>query len=159
MIRPTVRGDATEGQAGTAHIRTIPAEPACRPRRVGQQTGVDIIRISGIRSYGHHGALPEETRLGQRFTVSLELEVDTRPAAATDDLKLTVNYAAAIRTVEEQLKGKPVYLIETLAQQIAARILGTFPVVSAVTVEVHKPFAPVAADFDGISVRIRRARA
>lgn len=119
---------------------------------------MDTIRISGIRSYGHHGALPEETRLGQRFTVSLELEVDTRPAAATDDLKLTVNYAAAIRTVEEQLTGKPVYLIETLAQQIAARILGTFLMVKAVTVEVHKPFAPVAADFDGISVRIRRER-
>jgi dihydroneopterin aldolase len=120
---------------------------------------VDLIRISGIRSYGHHGALPEETRLGQRFTVSVELELDTRPAAAGDDLTKTVNYASVIRTVEEQLKGKPVYLIETLAQLIAARILGNYEVVQAVTVEVHKPFAPVAADFDGISVRIRRARA
>lgn len=121
--------------------------------------GMDLIRITGIRSYGHHGALPEEKRLGQRFTVSLELELDTRPAAAGDDLSKTVDYAAVIRTVEEQLKGKPVYLIETLAQQIAARILGSYAVVQAVTVEVHKPFAPVAADFDGISVRIRRARA
>lgn len=137
----------------------FPPNPLAALAGADTSAGVDIIRISGIRSYGHHGALPEETRLGQRFTVSLELEVDTRPAAAKDDLKLTVDYAAAIRTVEEQLKGKPVYLIETLAQQIAARVLGTFPMVSAVTVEVHKPFAPVAADFDGISVRIRRARA
>jgi dihydroneopterin aldolase len=120
---------------------------------------MDLIRISGIRSYGHHGALPEEKRLGQRFTVSLELELDTRPAAAGDDLSKTVDYAAVIRTVEEQLKGKPVYLIETLAQQIAARILGTFTVVKAVTVEVNKPFAPVAAEFDSISVKIRRERA
>jgi dihydroneopterin aldolase len=119
---------------------------------------VDIIRISGIRSFGHHGALPEEKRLGQRFTVSVDLEVDTRPAAATDDLKLTVNYAEVIRTVEAQLTGKPVYLIETLAQQIAAHLLGTFPVVKAVTVEVTKPFAPVAADFEAISVKIRRER-
>jgi dihydroneopterin aldolase len=89
----------------------------------------------------------------------VELELDTRPAAAGDDLTKTVNYASVIRTVEEQLKGKPVYLIETLAQLIAARILGNYEVVQAVTVEVHKPFAPVAADFDGISVRIRRARA
>jgi len=111
---------------------------------------VDIIRISGIRSFGHHGALPEEKRLGQRFTVSVDLEVDTRPAAAADDLKLTVDYAEVIRTVEGQLTGKPVYLIETLAQQIAARIL--------VTVEVNKPFAPVAADFEAISVKIRRER-
>jgi dihydroneopterin aldolase len=120
---------------------------------------VDIIRISGIRSFGHHGALPEEKRLGQRFTVSVDLEVDTRPAASADDLKLTVDYAEVIRTVEGQLRGKPVYLIETLAQQIAARILGTFTVVQAVTVEVTKPFAPVAADFDAISVKIRRERA
>ena len=137
----------------------FPPNPLAERRRAGNKRGVDIIRISGIRSYGHHGALPEETRLGQRFTVSLELEVDTQPAAAKDALALTVDYAAAIRAVEEQLKGKPVYLIETLAQQIAARILGTFPMVDAVTVEVHKPFAPVAADFDGISVRIRRTRA
>jgi hypothetical protein len=34
------------------------------------------------------------------------------------------------------LTGQPVYLIETLAQQIAARLLGTLPVVKAVTVEV-----------------------
>jgi dihydroneopterin aldolase len=119
---------------------------------------VDIIRIAGIKSFGHHGALPEEKRLGQRFTVSVDLEIDTRPAAAAD-LKLTVNYADVIRTVEAQLTGQPVYLIETLAQQIAARILGTFTVVKAVTVEVNKPFAPVAAEFDAISVKIRRERA
>ena len=94
--------------------------------RAGIHRGVDIIRIAGIKSFGHHGALPEEKRLGQRFTVSVDLEVDTRPAAAGDDLKLTVDYAEVIRTVEGQLTGKPVYLIETLAQQIAARILGTF---------------------------------
>lgn len=127
--------------------------------RAGIHRGVDIIRIAGIKSFGHHGALPEEKRLGQRFTVSVDLEVDTRPAAAGDDLKLTVDYAQVIRTVEAQLTGAPVYLIETLAQQIAARILGTFGVVKAVTVEVTKPFAPVAAEFDAISVKIRRERA
>ncbi len=127
--------------------------------RAGIHRGVDTIRIAGIKSFGHHGALPEEKRLGQRFTVSVDLEVDTRPAAAADDLKLTVDYAEVIRTVEGQLTGKPVYLIETLAQQIAARLLGTFPVVRAVTVEVNKPFAPVAAEFDAISVKIRRERA
>jgi dihydroneopterin aldolase len=119
---------------------------------------VDIIRIAGIKSFGHHGALPEEKRLGQRFTVSVDLEVDTRPAAAADDLTKTVDYAEVIRTVEGQLTGKPVYLIETLAQQIAARILATFPVIKAVTVEVTKPFAPVAAEFESISVKIRRER-
>ena len=128
-----------------------------RPKVIHQC--VDTIRIAGIKSFGHHGALPEEKRLGQRFNVSVDLEIDTRPAAAADDLKLTVNYAEVIRIVEGQLTGPPVYLIETLAQQIAARLLGNFQLVKAVTVEVAKPFAPVAAEFDVISVKIRRERA
>ena len=145
----------SEGSSGEfTHLRETLADD--HQARIHNE--VDIIRISGIRSFGHHGALPEEKRLGQRFTVSVDLEVDTRPAAAADDLKLTVDYAEVIRTVEGQLTGKPVYLIETLAQQIAARILGTFPIVKAVTVEVTKPFAPVAADFEAISVKIRRER-
>ena len=81
------------------------------------------------------------------------------PEAASEARKLDGDYAKVSRTGEAQLTGKPVYLIETLAQQIAARILGTFGVVKAVTVEVTKPFAPVAAEFDAISVKIRRDRA
>lgn len=125
----------------------------------GIHRSVDIIRIAGIKSFGYHGALPEEKRLGQRFVVSVDLEMDTRPAAAKDSLKLTVNYAEVIRLVETQLSGKPVYLIETLAQQIATCLLETFGVVKAVTVEVSKPFAPVAVEFEAISVKIRRERA
>lgn len=119
---------------------------------------MDKIRINGIKAYGHHGALPEEKRLGQPFKVSLELALDTRLAATGDDLTLTVNYAAVIERVEATLKGPPVHLIETLAERIAAAVLRDFPLVQSVTVELQKPFAPVAADFDGISVLITRHR-
>lgn len=118
----------------------------------------DIIKITGIRSWGHHGALPEETRLGQRFRVNLALELDTRPAALEDNLAKTVDYAAVIRVVEGQITGKPCYLIETVAENIAAALLGKFPILHALTVEIEKPFAPVSADVDGIAVVIRRTR-
>ncbi|MDR2981398.1 MAG: dihydroneopterin aldolase [Puniceicoccales bacterium] len=119
---------------------------------------MDKIRIKGIKIYGHHGALPEEKRLGQPFKVSLELELDTLPAAKTDDLTKTVNYAEVIRVVEEELKGPPAHLIETIAQRIAEKILANFSIIEGVTVELLKPFAPVAADFEGISVVIHRQR-
>ncbi|MDR1497959.1 MAG: dihydroneopterin aldolase [Puniceicoccales bacterium] len=119
---------------------------------------MDKIRIVGIKAYGHHGILPEETRLGQPFKVTLELALDTRPAAISDDLVLTVNYAAVIQRVEATLKGPPQHLIETLAERIAQNILLEFPIVHAVTVELQKPFAPVAANFEGISVLITRTR-
>ena len=118
----------------------------------------DIIKISGIRSWGHHGALPEETRLGQRFRVNLLLELDTRPAALADDLTKTVHYGQVVKLVETELKGRPVYLIETLAENMAARLLNAFPVLSALTIEIEKPSAPVGTDIDGIAVVIRRTR-
>ncbi len=118
----------------------------------------DIIKITGIRSWGHHGALPEETRLGQRFRVNLSLELDTRPAATEDNLAKTVDYGAVIRVVVAQLAGRPCYLIETVAENIAGALLAKFPILNALTVEIEKPFAPVAADVDGIAVVIRRSR-
>ena len=119
---------------------------------------MDKIGINGISVYGYHGALPEEQRLGQPFRVSLELELDTRPAAAADALEKTVNYAAVVQAVEAIVQGERVCLIETLAERIASRVLAEFPLVQAVTVKVEKPFAPVAARFEGICVTIRRTR-
>ena len=63
-----------------------------------------------------------------------------------------------IKVVEGELKGPPRFLIETLAETIAGRLLAEFPILDALTVEIEKPFAPVAADVDGIAVVIRRAR-
>ena len=62
-------------------------------------------------------------------------------------------------SVEAELKGRPVYLIETLAENIAARLLNNFPILSGLTLEIEKPFAPVGTDLDGIAVVIRRTRA
>jgi dihydroneopterin aldolase len=120
---------------------------------------MDKIRINGIKAYGHHGALPEEKRLGQLFRISLELGLDTRAAAATDNLALTVDYAAVIGTVVATVRDKPpANLIETMAAQIAAEILQNFPNVQQVAVELEKPYVPVAADFAGVAVLITRHR-
>lgn len=141
------------GRSGRAHLCIVPSAFCVLPFPMA-----DIIKITGIRSWGHHGALPEETRLGQRFRVNLALELDTRPAAIADDLTKTVNYAEVARLVEIELKGKPVYLIETLAENIARRILNTFPVLTGITLEIEKPSAPVGMDVDGVSLVIRRVR-
>ncbi|MDR1817461.1 MAG: dihydroneopterin aldolase [Puniceicoccales bacterium] len=120
---------------------------------------MDIIRINGVKCFGHHGATPEEKRLGQPFRVSLELFLDTQPAARTDSLALTVDYAAVIARVEAALReDPPSNLIETIAENIAGAVLRDFPLVNAVGVTLEKPFAPVAANFDGVSVSIHRAR-
>ena len=53
----------------------------------------DRIALRGLRAHGRHGVYGFERERGQMFRVDAVLELDTRPAAAGDDLDRTVNYA------------------------------------------------------------------
>jgi len=55
---------------------------------------LDQIALRGLRGYGYHGVLDSERHDGQEFGVDAVLWVDTAAAAASDDLSLTVDYAA-----------------------------------------------------------------
>ena len=115
----------------------------------------DRISLRGLRVHGHHGVLPTEREHGQEFVVDVDLEVDTRRASATDDLSDTVDYAALSDRIAAVVSGDAVNLIETLAARIADVCLADAHI-AAVTVEVHKPHAPVTVAVDDITVRIRR---
>ena len=53
----------------------------------------------------------------------MELGLDTRRAAKSDDLTDTVDYAGLADRVVALVEGEPVNLIETLAERIAAMCL------------------------------------
>ena len=119
--------------------------------------GPDRVVLRGLRARGHHGVRPAEREGGQWFVVDVALELDTAPAAATDDLALTADYGALAAAVVADVEGEPVDLIETLAARIAYTCLAV-PVVDAVEVTVHKPQAPVDVAFDDVTVTIHRER-
>ena len=79
----------------------------------------DRIAIRGLTAFAHHGVYAFERRQGQTFRCDAVLDVDTGPAAATDDLELTVNYAELAQRLYATLSGEPVDLLETLAQRLA----------------------------------------
>ena len=119
----------------------------------------DAIELRGIHCYGYHGRHPEERRLGQRFTVDLDLRLDLSPAGVNDDLERGVDYSAVIRLARSIVEGESYELIETVAERLAQAILRDFSAVIDISVSVHKPNAPVAgAPVDDIAVRIHRAR-
>ena len=117
----------------------------------------DRVLMSGLMFYGYHGVVPEENRLGQRFVVDIEMSADLGEAGRTDDLTKTVNYVAVYDDVKRIVEGAPAKLIETVAERIAARILGGYAV-SAVRVRVRKPDVPIAAALDSVGVEIERRR-
>jgi dihydroneopterin aldolase len=118
---------------------------------------VDRVALRGLKARGHHGVFPREREEGQTFIVDLVLGLDTRPAAADDDLAKTVHYGIVAEVVDV-VQGEPVDLIETLAERIAQQCL-KHDGVQEVEVVVHKPDAPITVPFDDVTITISRSRA
>ncbi|WP_371555796.1 dihydroneopterin aldolase [Streptomyces longwoodensis] len=119
---------------------------------------MDRVALRGLKARGHHGVFPKEREEGQTFLVDLVLGLDTRPAAADDDLAKTVHYGIVAEEVAAVVEGEPVNLIETLAERIAETCL-KHEQVQEVEVRVHKPDAPINVPFDDVTVTIIRSRA
>jgi dihydroneopterin aldolase len=117
----------------------------------------DRILMRGLAFYGYHGVLPEETRLGQRFIVDIDMHVPLGEAGRTDDLTMTVDYGAVLADVRGIVEGPPFKLIEAVAERIAATILARYAV-DAVRVRVRKPDVPIAATLEYVGVEITRRR-
>ena len=106
---------------------------------------------------GFHGVFDFELRDGQDFLIDVALEFSTAAAAASDDLADTVDYGALATGLAAVVEGEAVNLLETLAARLADVCLAD-PRVTAATVTVHKPQAPIPLAFADVAVRIRRAR-
>ncbi|MFZ5848146.1 dihydroneopterin aldolase [Nocardioides pakistanensis] len=124
---------------------------------LGPVTGTDRLAVHGVEAFGHHGVFDFERREGQLFKVDLVLGMDTRPAAASDDLQDTVDYGNLVAAVKRAVETDPVDLIETLAQRIADVCL-TDSRVQWTEVTVHKPDAPIEATFSDVALTIHRSR-
>ncbi|MFD5336724.1 dihydroneopterin aldolase [Streptomyces hawaiiensis] len=119
---------------------------------------MDRVALRGLKARGHHGVFPQEREEGQTFIVDVVLGLDTRPAAADDDLAKTVHYGIVAEEVVAVVQGEPVDLVETLAERIAQVCL-KHEEVREVEVCVHKPDAPITVPFDDVTVTITRSRA
>ena len=115
----------------------------------------DKIIISGIEIYGHHGCTIEEQTRGQIIKVDLEIFLDLAVAGKTDNLAVTVDYSKILFDVEKIVAGKSRKLIETVAEEIAEKVL-SYEKVEAVKVILHKPFANLPINYSDVAVEIFR---
>lgn len=134
----------------------VPVTPAM-PVVTSGGSVLDQVAVTGLSATGRHGVFEHERREGQLFRCDVVLHLDTRAAAASDELSDTVNYGELSERVVAVLSGEPFDLIETVAERVARTCLRDSHV-GAVDVTVHKPQAPVGVPFDDVSVWIRRGR-
>jgi len=119
---------------------------------------MDRIILANMAFFAHHGVAPQERRLGQRFFVDVDCQLDVRPASESDDYGRAVCYAAVYETVSDVMTGEPAKLIETLAERIAKAVLDRFPALDGIRVAIRKPSAPVKGVLDHAGVEITRRR-
>ncbi|CAM3100184.1 dihydroneopterin aldolase [Paenibacillus sediminis] len=119
---------------------------------------MDKMVLHRMEYYGYHGVFEEERKLGQRFYIDVEMDLDLRAAGQNDDLTKTVNYAEVHELVKEIVEKKSFKLIEALGEHIASSLLDTYTVIDAVCVKVTKPHPPFDIHFQGVTVELYRKR-
>ena len=96
----------------------------------------DEIHIENLEIFAHHGVLPEETRLGQKFLISLTMYLDVRPAGTADCLEKTVHYGEVSGFLTAYLQKHTYQLIEAAAEHLAEELLLRYPPLKGVTLEM-----------------------
>lgn len=116
---------------------------------------MDKIRLRRMVFDACHGVEPHERNVPTRIEVDLEVETDLSEAGRTDDLKETLDYARLYDQVAQVVTGPGRNLLESLAEEIAERVL-RIEGCSAATVTVRKINPPVGGTCDCAEVEVRR---
>jgi len=119
----------------------------------------DRIFIRGLALHAYHGVMPHEGKVGQTFTIDLDLDIDLSDAAHSDKVKDTVSYADVAQCAEKAFTRQRFRLIEAAGGAIADAVLAAFPRVLTIAVTIHKPHAPIAATFSDVGITLTRNRA
>lgn len=114
------------------------------------------IQIKNLEVFANHGVFPEETKLGQKFLLSLVMYLDTRRAGKTDDLEKSVNYGEVSSFMTAYMKEHPYQLIEAAAENLAEELLLRYPLLDGITLELKKPWVPVGLPLETVSIEITR---
>ena|SRR4030081_3853860 len=118
---------------------------------------MDRILLEGMAFQGHHGVRPAERERPQEFKVDVELDCDLSEPGRSDRIEDTIDYRQVRAIAKEVIEGESKKLLETLAGQIADRVL-ELPRVAGVSVRISKrpeSMQPI----DSAAVRIKRTRA
>ncbi|MBD2101508.1 ribonuclease HI [Leptolyngbya sp. FACHB-261] len=118
---------------------------------------LDCIHLTGVRGYGHIGALPEEQALGQWFQVDASLWLDVSRPGETDALDDALDYRYAVAAIQDTIATARFALLEKLATVLAQKLLAESRV-QQVRVKVTKLNTPIPGFAGEIAVEIVRGR-
>lgn len=112
-----------------------------------------IIEVNGIKCYGHHGCLPEETAIGGHYLVDVKMHTNFSLAALEDDLSQTIDYVKVNAVVVAEM-AIPSKLIEHVGQRIVNRLKEDLRTIEILRVKIIKLSPPINGDVDNVAIII-----
>jgi FolB domain-containing protein len=119
---------------------------------------MDKIIIEGAPFQSNVGVSEQERRRRQEIIVDLEVFLDLRDAGTRDDLGATVSYVDIHEVAARTVAAKPYFLVEAIAEDLAANVLVSFQAVTGLVVRVTKPAALSDRGVPSTGVEITRMR-
>ena len=115
------------------------------------------IIIERLEFQGRCGVTAEERRRPQPLAVDLELECQTEPAAASDDIRQAVDYAQVVDRIVEMATTQDCALLEHLAERVLTMLFAEFPIDRA-KVWLRKLAPPLEQVTGSVGVQLERSR-
>ncbi len=111
------------------------------------------IVLKGLRFYGFHGVMSQESRVGAYFMVSLRVGYSLEKAMQSNHVADTLDYAGLYEVVRHEMEI-PSKLLEHVAGRIVKAIEEAFPQVTSIDLSLTKQNPPMGADCEGAGVEI-----
>ena len=112
---------------------------------------MDILYIRNLKVDAVVGIFSWEKRIRQPLHLDLEIAIDIRKAAATDDIQYALDYKTVSTRLTQFISQSEWHLIETLAEKIAALLMSEFGV-TWLRLKLSKPAALPSADSVGLMI-------
>ena len=113
--------------------------------------GIEALSISCIV-----GILPHERIEEQELIINLEMDLSFEKLMQEQNIEDTIDYAELSIWLEAWIQEKQFFLLESLAEQVSARLLERYSSIEVLRFEVRKPAAIPNARAAVISVERRR---
>jgi len=113
--------------------------------------------IERLEFQGRCGVTPEERRRAQPLAVDLELDCQTEPAAATDDIHQAVDYAQIADRIVEIGGTQDCALLETFAERLLTMLFAEFPV-ERTKIWLRKLAPPMKHVTGSVGVQLEQSR-
>jgi 7,8-dihydroneopterin aldolase/epimerase/oxygenase len=118
---------------------------------------MDKILLEDIELHAYHGHLPEEQKIGSRFRLNLEIELDLEKAGHSDQLRDTFDYCKAYKIVVDEMEISS-SLLEHVAERIARKLLIASDRIKLIKIKISKMNPPVGGPVKAVAVELIRTR-